>query len=81
MFSSPTKPVASFWCSTLWPQGTTQGELVFYNVQGIEVKRFKVDNTFSSLLISTTDIAAGTYYYQMQINGDASATKKMVVVK
>jgi len=63
------------------PQGTTKGELVFYNVQGVEVKRFKVDNTFNSLLISTTDIPAGTYYYNLQIGGDASATKKMVVVK
>jgi type IX secretion system substrate protein len=63
------------------PQGTTQGELVFYNVQGVEVKRFKVDNTFSTLLISTTDIPSGTYYYQLLINGNASAAKKMVVVK
>jgi len=63
------------------PQGTNQGELVFYNVQGIEVKRFKVDNTFSTLLISTTDIPSGTYYYQLLINGNASAAKKMVVVK
>ena len=63
------------------PQGTTQGELVFYNIQGVEVKRFRVDNTFSTLLISTTDIAAGIYYYNLQIGGDASATKKMVVVK
>ncbi len=63
------------------PQGTTKGELVFYNTQGSEVKRFTVDNTFNSLLISTSDIPAGTYYYNLQLNGDASATKKMVVVK
>jgi type IX secretion system substrate protein len=63
------------------PQGTTQGELVFYDVQGVAVKRFKVDNTFSTLLISTTDIPSGTYYYQLLINGNASAAKKMVVVK
>lgn len=63
------------------PTGTNQGEIVFYNVRGTEVKRFKVDNTFSTLLISTTDIPAGTYYYQLLINGNASAAKKMVVVK
>ena len=48
------------------PKGTNQGEIVFYNMQGKEVKRFKVDNTFNSLLISTSDLAAGTYYYQLQ---------------
>jgi hypothetical protein len=63
------------------PQGTNQAELVFYSTQGTEVKRFKVDGTFSSLLISTSDIPAGTYYYNLQIGGDASATKKMVVIK
>jgi hypothetical protein len=63
------------------PNGSNQGEVVFYNTQGVEVKRFKVDNTFNSLLISTSDILAGTYYYQLQINGSASATKKMVVIK
>ena len=63
------------------PQGTQQGELVFYNTQGTEVKRFKVDNTFNSLLVTTTDIPAGTYYYHLQTDGNASASKKMVVVK
>jgi hypothetical protein len=63
------------------PQGINQGEIVFYNTQGIEVKRFKVDNTFSSLLISTTDIPAGTYYYNLQTAANASGAKKVVVVK
>ena len=63
------------------PKGTMQGEVVFYNTQGTEVKRFKVDNTFSSLLISTTDIPAGTYYYQLQTGGNASGSKKLVVIK
>jgi hypothetical protein len=63
------------------PQGTTQGELVFYNMQGTEVKHFKVDNTFSSLLISTADIPAGTYYYQLQTGGNASSAKKLIIIK
>ena len=63
------------------PKGTMQGEVVFYNTQGTEVKRFKVDNTFNSLLISTTDIPAGTYYYQLQTGGNASGSKKLVVIK
>jgi hypothetical protein len=63
------------------PKGSMQGEVVFYNTQGTEAKRFKVDNTFNSLLISTTDIPAGTYYYQLQTGGNASGTKKLIVVK
>jgi hypothetical protein len=63
------------------PDGFNQGEIVFYDLQGAEIKRFKVDKTFNSLLISTTDIPAGTYYYQLQTTGNTSAGKKMVVVK
>ncbi len=63
------------------PDGVHQGEIVFYDLQGTEVKRFKVDKTFNSLLISTTDIPEGTYYYQLQTTGNTSAGKKMVVVK
>jgi hypothetical protein len=40
-----------------------------------------VDRTFNTLLISTKDIAAGTYYYQLQTAGDSSGGKKMVVIK
>jgi len=63
------------------PKGINQGEIVFYNLHGVEIKRFKVDNTFNSLIISTSDIAAGTYYYQLQTTGQSSAGKKMVVIK
>jgi uncharacterized repeat protein (TIGR03803 family) len=63
------------------PPGVNEGEIVFYNLQGMEVKRFKVDRTFNTLLISTKDIAAGTYYYQLQTSGESSGGKKMVVIK
>jgi hypothetical protein len=63
------------------PDGVNEGEIVFYNIMGNEVKRFKVDRTFNTLLISTKDIAAGTYYYQLQTSGESSGGKKMVVIK
>ncbi len=63
------------------PQGVNEGEIVFYNLMGNEVKSFKVDRTFNTLLISTKDIAAGTYYYQLQTAGESSGGKKMVVIK
>ena len=63
------------------PPGINEGEIVFYNLQGTEVKRFKVDRTFSTLLISTADIAAGTYLYQLQTTAQSTEGKKMVVIK
>jgi hypothetical protein len=63
------------------PPGLNEGEIVFYDLQGTEVKRFKVDRTFTTLLVSTKELAAGTYYYQLQTTGDSSGGKKMVVIK
>ena len=63
------------------PNEISQGEIVFYDLQGVEIKRFRVDKTFNSLLISTADIPAGTYFYHLQTSGNISGSKKMVIVK
>ena len=63
------------------PDSVNEGDIVFYNLQGMEVKRFKVDKTFSTLLVSTADIAAGTYLYQLQTSAVSTEGKKMVVIK
>jgi len=63
------------------PNGVNEGDIVFYNLQGNEIKRFKVDRAFNTLLISTSDITSGTYYYQLQTSGQSSKGKKMVVIK
>jgi hypothetical protein len=65
----------------IFPEGINEGEIVFYDLMGNEVKRFKVDKTFNTLLVSTADIAAGTYYYQLQTTTENSEGKKMVVIK
>jgi hypothetical protein len=63
------------------PNGITKGEIVFYDTQGKEVKRFNVDNTFNSLLVSTEDLQSGTYYYSLQTRQGVSGAKKLVTVK
>jgi len=63
------------------PNNIDEGEIVIYNLQGIEIKRFKVDRTFNTLLISISDIAAGTYYYQLQTTVENSVGKMLLVIK
>lgn len=63
------------------PKGETEGELILYNLQGIEVKRYKVDNTFNEMLIDNTELPAGTYFFQLQTSKGTVGTKKMVVIK
>jgi hypothetical protein len=63
------------------PNGINEGEIVLFDLQGTEIKRYTVDRTFSSLLVSVSDIPAGTYYYQLQTASHNSEGKKMVVIK
>lgn len=63
------------------PQNVNEGVILFYDLQGNEIKRFVVDRTFSTLLVSTADINAGTYYYQLQTSGQSSGGKKLIVIK
>lgn len=63
------------------PQGVNTADLVFYNITGKEVKRFKVTQAFHDIIISTADFDAGIYYYQIQAGTDFNASKKMIVIK
>lgn len=63
------------------PNGLNTGEIVFYDTQGKEVKRFKVDNAFNTLLISTEDLESGLYYYNLQTTQGVSEAKKLVTIK
>ena len=63
------------------PMGIDKGEIVFFDLAGKEVKRYKVDKTFNTLLISTSDITSGNYYYQLQTTEQFSEGKKLIVIK
>jgi hypothetical protein len=63
------------------PDGVNQGDLVFYDLQGKEIKSFTVDRTFDSLLVSTNDLAAGTYLYVLRAGGNYVGSKKMIIIK
>ncbi len=63
------------------PDGVNNGVIVFYDLQGNEIKRFKVDKTFDHLLVSTADLSSGTYYFQLQTALQNSEGKKIVVIK
>jgi hypothetical protein len=63
------------------PQGVNKGEMVFYDTQGKEIKRFNVDRTFNNLTISTEDLQSGIYYYNLQTSLGNSDAKKLVTIK
>jgi len=62
------------------PKGETEGEIILYNQQGTEVKRYKVDNTFNDVILDNTQLTAGTYFYQLLTSEGIVGVKKMIVI-
>ena len=63
------------------PEGLYQGEIVFYNSSGAEIKRFLVDRNFNTLEISTQDLKSGAYYYILVTAEGRSEGQKHVIIK
>jgi len=62
------------------PEGERTGEIIFFDLQGNEVKRFTVDCMFDHLRISTYDLPSGTYIYALQTSKEISGSRKMIKI-
>ena len=64
------------------PQGVNSGEIVLYDLTGRELKRYTVDARMEHIRLTTSDLTAGTYFYQLIVSGQqTTAAKKMIVIK
>lgn len=62
------------------PQGTTSGDLIFYNTQGQQVMQLPVDNGTDRVRVNTSMLAAGTYLYQLRTGTEVIGGPRLVVV-
>ncbi len=62
------------------PKGINDGEIVIFTLNGMELKRFRVDRTLGYLIVTTNDLPAGTYLYHLQTRSGISVGKKMIVI-
>ena len=63
------------------PVGIFSGEIVVTSETGIEMKRFRVTNAFSDLLIEGIEFPSGSYFYKVVTDKGSSATGKFTVAK
>lgn len=61
------------------PDGNYDGELLIYNISGVEVQRYHVDKNFNDILINPLELPAGTYLYKVIAGKFESQTKKFVI--
>jgi len=64
-----------------FPQGINQGEIAIYDLNGREIKRYSIDNTFKNLILYNNDLSSGTYMYSLEAKGKVIEAKKMLIVK
>lgn len=75
-------PNPSFYKTTIkfsLPDGINIGNLIIKDLLGKEIKRYKVDNTFSELLIEQDQIPSGTYIYSLETDNIVIDTKKIIL--
>lgn len=62
------------------PNGASRGQVLIYDLNGKEVASYEVDNRFLELLIMSGTLPAGTYYYSVVANGQATKGNKLLIV-
>jgi hypothetical protein len=62
------------------PKDIDNASLVVYNTAGQEQRRFKVDKGSRQMVLPTSEFAAGTYYYSLEIPGLGTTGKKALVI-
>ncbi|MEL6131930.1 MAG: tail fiber domain-containing protein, partial [Bacteroidota bacterium] len=61
------------------PTEITQAQLVIFDITGAVVNRFEVQPGFGSVEIQAGELAAGTYLYSIEVEGQNVARRKMVI--
>ncbi len=54
-------------------------KVVIYNLLGSAVKEVRIDNSFGSLKISTSDFKEGIYFYSLVVNNEPTKTQKLII--
>jgi len=61
------------------PTGVDEALLVLFDSKGTEVAQFRIDRSFSDLLIPVYDYLPGVYVYQLIANGERMAEERIVI--
>jgi hypothetical protein len=62
------------------PEDVREADLIITDLQGKEIKRYRVDRTFDSLLIGPDDLPSGTYMYSLSVGGRVLNAKKVIKI-
>ena len=64
-----------------FPENTIHAQFILRNILGYPIKEIEIDNPKGKLLINTTDIKSGIYFYSFFVDDNLILTKKLIVVR
>jgi hypothetical protein len=59
--------------------GKSNSKIIIYNLLGTAVKEVRLNNKQGSLILATSDLDAGVYYYSLVSGSKTLSTKKLVI--
>jgi hypothetical protein len=60
------------------PAGVAEGEILLYDIRGILIRSFRVDNNFDHIKIDITSFPSGTYIYYLVASGQKKEGKLVI---
>ncbi len=79
IFPNPSQNMSTIEYSL--PQGVNNGEIIIYNIAGVEVKKIAITSITSKIELDNATLQSGTYFYRLITCKGLVGTKKMVVIK
>lgn len=60
------------------PEGVTYANLKIFDMEGKEIRSFKVDGNFNNIILNTSEFVSGNYVYYLVTEKGISGTKKFI---
>ena len=77
--SSPSPNPSNNITSISYSTSSSDGRIIIYDLLGSIIKEVKLTSKQGALVVTTSDMKQGIYYYALVSNGKTLATKKLVV--
>lgn len=63
------------------PYNEKSGTLKIFDINGKEIKSYTVDNNFNNIVLTTSELPSGTYYYQLVTSKGQVDTKRIIKIE
>jgi hypothetical protein len=78
-YPNPTNGVTTIQYSI--PLNSKEATISIFNLNGVKLRDYKVDNTFNELKINANELGTGTYMYSISVNGQLLKSEQLLIIE